>query len=304
MRSLKPALLMAVSAAALAPVLAAALPAVPAGAAAATVSVTAAPAAAAAPGSGGCHVERTPAGWVVVCSNGSGTPGSLGGGGGGGGGSSDPCTLSSLPPGYPFPYPAPKGEKWMWMSCQTPGQAGLVLVPTSSTTADPGVTPEQLMQIALASLKVPVPAPKTAPPRGDRGLVGLPEWVWLPRGSWHPVTAQVSVGPVWARVTARPAGISISPGGGQPGVSCPGPGTAYDPRLPASAQHTDCSVTYLRSSLRQPRNQYQTSVTVTWTASWTGSGGAGGAINPPLTQTTTFGIRVAEGQALVTGGGQ
>jgi hypothetical protein len=192
----------------------------------------------------------------------------------------------------------------MWMSCQTPGQAGLVLVPTGSTTANPGVTPEQLMQMALASLKVPVPAPETAPPRGDRGLVGLPEWVWLPRGSWHPVTAQVSVGPVWARVTAKPVSISISPGGGQPGVSCPGPGTASDPRLPASAPHTDCSVTYLRSSLQQPRNQYQTSVTVTWTASWTGSGGAGGAINPPLTQTTTFGIRVAEGQALVTGGGQ
>ena len=295
MRSLKQrALLMAVTVTALAPVLAAALPALPA---------VPAGAPAAAPAAGGCHVERTPAGWVVVCSNGSGTPGSPGGGGGGGGGS-DPCTLSSLPPGYPFPHPAPKGEKWMWMSCQTPGQAGLILVPTGSTTANPGVTPEQLMQMALASLKVPVPAPDTAPPRGDRGLVGLPEWVWLPRDSWHPVTAQVSVGPVWARVTAKPVSISISPGGGQPGVSCPGPGTAYDPRLPASAQHTDCSVTYLRSSLQQPRNQYQTSVTVTWTASWTGSGGAGGAINPPLTQTTTFGIRVAEGQALVTGGGQ
>lgn len=293
MRSLKQrALLTAVTVTALAPVLAAVLPALPA---------VPAGAAAAAPAAGGCHVERTPAGWVVVCSNGSGIPGSPGGGGGGG---SDPCTLSSLPPGYPFPHPAPKGEKWMWMSCQTPGQAGLVLVPTGSTTANPGVTPEQLMQMALASLKVPVPAPDTAPPRGDRGLVGLPEWVWLPRGSWHPVTAQVSVGPVWARVTAKPVSISISPGGGQPGVSCPGPGTAYDPRLPASAQHTDCSVTYLRSSLQQPRNQYQTSVTVTWTASWTGSGGAGGAINPPLTQTTTFGIRVAEGQALVTGGGQ
>jgi hypothetical protein len=293
MRSLKQrALLMALTVTALAPVLAAVLPALPA---------VPAGAAAAAPAAGGCHVERTPAGWVVVCSNGSGTPGSPGGGGGGG---SDPCTLSSLPPGYPFPHPAPKGEKWMWMSCQTPGQAGLVLVPTGSTTANPGVTPEQLMQMALASLKVPVPAPDTAPPRGDRGLVGLPEWVWLPRGSWHPVTAQVSVGPVWARVTAKPVSISISPGGGQPGVSCPGPGTAYDPRLPASAQHTECSVTYLRSSLQQPRNQYQTSVTVTWTASWTGSGGAGGAINPPLTQTTTFGIRVAEGQALVTGGGQ
>ena len=59
MRSLKQrALLMALTVTALAPVLAAVLPALPA---------VPAGAAAAAPAAGGCHVERTPAGWVVVC---------------------------------------------------------------------------------------------------------------------------------------------------------------------------------------------------------------------------------------------
>jgi hypothetical protein len=42
---------------------------------------------------------------------------------------------------------------------------------------------------------------------------------------------------------------------------------------------------------------------VTWTATWTGSGGAGGTVNPPLQETANFPVRIGEGQALVTGGG-
>jgi hypothetical protein len=192
----------------------------------------------------------------------------------------------------------------MWIACQVVEQTGLVLVPDGASTANPGITPQQLLQWALADLSVPVPAPHTAPPRGHAGLVGLPEWVWLPASQWQPVSAEVSVGPVWAKVTAVPAHLTISPGGGLPDTSCAGPGTAYDRRLPASAQHTDCSYTYTQSSDLQPGHAYQTSVTVTWTATWTGSGGAGGAVNPPLHETTGFPVRVAEGQALVTGGGR
>jgi hypothetical protein len=265
-------------------------------------AVLAAPGNFAAPG--GCHAVRTPTGWKVVCSSGGSSPGQPPGGGGKGGGGGGQCTLSALPPGYPVPSRAPAGEKWMWMSCQTVEQAGLVLVATGSTTRNPGVTPQQLEQFALADLHVPAPAPQTAPPRGDRGLVGLPEWIWMPPGNWHPVTARVSVGPVWAEVTATPVAIAVSPGGGLPGVTCHGPGTAYDPGRAAGEQHTSCSVTYPQSSDLQPGHQFQASVTVTWTAAWTGSGGTGGAITPPLRETTTFGVRVAEGQAVVTGSGQ
>jgi hypothetical protein len=251
----------------------------------------------------GCRVVPTPNGWEVICGNGGGGPGG-GGGGGSGGGGTDSCKLFPLPPGYPFPYPAPKGEKWMWIVCQMTEQTGLVLVPTGATTGNPGVTPQQLLQWALAELTVPVPRPATAPPRGHAGLVGLPEWVWLPAGQWRPVTAQVAVGPVWAKVTAVPGKITISPGGGLPDQSCAGPGTAYDPKLPARAQHTDCSYTFKQSSALQPGHAYQVSVSVTWTATWTGSDGSGGAVNPPLQETTTFPVRVAEGQALVSGGGR
>jgi hypothetical protein len=268
----------------------------------AVIILQAVPASATAPPPG-CRVVRTPTGWVVICGNGGGGPGG-GGSGGGGGGSTDTCKLFPLPAGYPDPYPAPKGEKWMWIVCQVVEQTGLVLVPVGATNGNPGITPQQLLQWALANLSVPVPAPFTAPPRGRAGLVGLPEWVWLPAREWRPVSAQVSVGPVWAKVTAVPGKMTISPGGGLPATSCTGPGTAYDRRLAASAQHTDCSYTYAQSSDLQPGHAYQASVTVTWTATWTGSGGAGGVVNPPLQETTNFPVRIAEGQALVTGGGR
>ena len=41
-------------------------------------------------------------------------------------------------------------------------------------------------------------------------------------------------------------------------------------------------------------------MTVTWTAAWRGTGGAGGAL-PPLGRTTTFALGVAEAQALIQG---
>src|SRR5712692_7464094 len=85
----------------------------------------AAPATAAAGGGPppGCRVVRTPTGWEVICGNGGGGPGG-GGGSGGGGGGTDICKLFPLPPGYPDPYPAPKGEKWMWIVCQVTEQTG------------------------------------------------------------------------------------------------------------------------------------------------------------------------------------
>ena len=140
----------------------------------------------------------------------------------------------------------------------------------------------------------------TARPRGTDALVGLPEWFWIAPAQWHPVTATVSAGGVWAQVTARPAGLEIRPGDGT-GMTCPGPGTAYNPRLPAQAQHSTCAWTYDQPSDGLPGNRYQVSVTVTWTAAWQGSGGAGGAL-PPLGRTTTFALGVAEGQALIQGG--
>jgi hypothetical protein len=206
------------------------------------------------------------------------------------------------------PYPAPKGEEWMWLVCRDApvgefirtGTPSLVLVPKGADTADPGVTPEELLQVAIGELRVPAPDPATAPPRGKDALVGLPEWFWIPRAAWHPEVVTVSVGPVFATVTAAPGRITFGPGAGLHSASCAGPGTGYNPKLAASAQHTACSYTYAQSSDGQPGDAYQASLSVTWRITWTGSGGTGGVVNAGFQVTSPLELHVAEGEALVT----
>lgn len=164
--------------------------------------------------------------------------------------------------------------------------------------APPQASPAQLAAQAWQQLPIPTPQVATAPPRGSDGLVGLSEWFWVT--NWSQKTATVQAGAVWATVTAQPTNLTISPGGGLPSVSCAGPGTAYDPTRSADLQQSRCSYTYVRSSAGLPGSTYQVTVTVTWGGTWVGSGGAGGAL-PAVTRSTTFSLRVAEGQA-VTGG--
>ncbi len=245
----------------------------------------------------GCHeVFQPPSTWVVVCTSGGGT-----GGGGGGGGGKVACTLQPLSPaqirflGLPK---APQGEEWAAVTC--PGRqpfGGVTLV--SKATGVPRITPRELMEYARGLLHIPATAPATAPPRTRRGLVGLPEWYWIPQG-WGPVRSpRVTAGPVWAQVTATPILLSFDPGGGLAGSSCRGPGTSY-----AAGRHTACSYTYQQSSATQPGGRYQAQVVVTWRVTWAGGvGGAttdGGTLSAGLAEAYGFPLRVAEGQALVT----
>lgn len=252
----------------------------------------------AAPSGGGCY----PVGLTWICVNsgsGGGSPGS------GGGSSKVTCTYTKAPPGVlertGTGPPAP-GYQWDIMTCPgaAAGSIGGQLVQVSTKTGAPAVSPFELMQIAIGELAVPTLAAATAPPRGRDGLVGLPEWFWVPRAQWHPVSVTVTAGPVWATATARPAGLSYVPGGGMGSVSCAGPGAAFSGSRPAAGQHTSCSYTYALSSASQPGHAYQAGLFVTWTVSWTGSGGAGGVITNSYTTGTAFGIRVAQAEALVT----
>jgi hypothetical protein len=261
-------------------------------------------AAAVQPGSSGC----TP--WVdgtvipVPCSSGTGTSGT-GGEGGGGSTVTDSCTMTPLNEAQAknlgLAWPPPKGQSWALLDCLG-GNVGpgpqAVLVDTA--TGAPAVSPQQLLIRALGELQIPYLRPDMAPPVGKDGLVGLPEWFWIPTASWHPRSVTVSAGSVWATVTAAPVGLSFQPGAGVSPVSCAGPGTGYDPATPAAVQHTDCSYTYLQPSTGQPGNAYQASVTVTWRVSWTGSGGAGGLLDAALPVSVDFPVRVAQGEALVS----
>jgi hypothetical protein len=253
---------------------------------------------AASPSSSDCGAGGYPAGWNIWCQSASATPahpaavsnpGTV----------STPCAL----------YPVAGNPTHMLQVCPLPVKfslplavnlpgATMTLVPAGGAGGPP-VTPQQLLAWAQNELALPLPGAQTAPPRGSDGLVGLPEWFWVNPAQWHPVSALVNAGGAWAQVTATPARIEIQPGPAG-GVTCPGPGTPYDPQLAASAQHTACSYTYAQSSDTLPGNTYQASVTVVWTATWQGSGGAGGAL-APLGRTTTFAVPVAEAQALNPG---
>ena len=255
-------------------------------------------------GTGGCSP------WVdgtvipVPCTSGSGAAGS-GGADGGASAASYACTMTPLDEAQAenlgLQWPPPAGQSWALLDCiggnVGPGSRAVLV---NDASGAPAVTPEQLLDQALGELQIPYLGPRTAPPLGSDGLVGLPEWIWIPVSSWHPRSVTVSAGPVWATVTAVPAGLSFQPGAGMGMVNCAGPGTAYNPADSASAQRTDCSYTYLQPSTGQPDDAYQASVTVTWRVTWTGSGGAGGLLDPALPVPVGFAVRVAQGEALVS----
>jgi hypothetical protein len=264
---------------------------------------TAAPAAAQAPAGGGCTFQQINGGWQWVCTDITGTPGRPGTGGGGGGAKSA-CTLTPLSQQQAtflgLQWPPPANHTWDAITC--PGNqafGGVTLV--DNATGAPAVTPAQLAVIAVGDLIIPDLEPNTAPPRDHDGLVGLPEWFWIPGGDWGAVQSpRVTAGPVWAQATAEPTKIIFSPGPGLPGVTCNGPGTAYQPKVPLSEQSTDCSYTYAEPSVGQPGNVYAASVTVLWHVFWVGSGGTGGQVAAGEPVTTPFTVPVAAGEALVT----
>jgi hypothetical protein len=261
------------------------------------------------PGNGGCMTTfQPPDTWVVVCGSRDGAPGGGGGGGGGGAGAAlVSCGLQSLSPGqvsFLGLPPAPAGEQWAAIAC--PGNSPFGGVTLVAGGAAPAVTPLDLLQEVEGQLTVPTLQAATAPPRGRDGLVGLPEWFWIARPSWHPIhTQRLQVGAVWAQVTATPEQLSFVPGGGLAGRSCRGPGTAFTSQAPDES--SDCSFTYSQSSATQEGGTYAASVTVSWRVTWAGfspaTGPAGGVLKAGLQVADPITLKVAEGQALVNGTG-
>ncbi|WP_395108085.1 hypothetical protein [Actinomadura sp. SCN-SB] len=178
---------------------------------------------------------------------------------------------------------------WLDVACQ------MLQRPDADADSAPAVTPGQLATTRWQQLPIPLPQVRTAPPRGTDGLVGLPQWFWI--ANWSARTARAQAGAVWAEVTARPTSMTIHPGAGLPSITCPGPGTAYDPARSAASQQSDCSYTYPQSSAAQPRGAYRVTVTVVWGGTWVGSDGSGGSL-PPLSRSTSFALRIAEAQGL------
>jgi hypothetical protein len=268
-----------------------------AGAAFAAAAV-AMPAYGTAAGGGSCYpVNFT---WICVYSHsGGGSPGS------GDGTDAIACTYTKASAGVlqrAGVGPPEPGHQWDFMTCPGSilGPLGGKLVQVSIRTGTPAINPFELFKIAIRELSVPTLPGATAPPRGKDALVGLPEWYWVPRGQWHSVSITVHAGPVWATASAVPTSLSFVPGGGLGSVACRGPGTPFIRSKSAAQEQTNCSYTYAQASKGQPGNAFQAGLFVTWTISWTGSGGAGGLITDSYSTGSAFPVRVAQAQALVT----
>ncbi|MEO3861323.1 hypothetical protein [Acrocarpospora sp. B8E8] len=194
----------------------------------------------------------------------------------------------------------PQTPDGSWYRIECPGgQIRYVWVPAEE--AGPEVTAQELMLRAMRDLRLPVPAVRTAPPRGSDGMVGIPLWFWIPESQWRPITRRVQTGPTWAQVTATPRQLVIEPGHGQRGVRCQGPGMPYRPyqgSLPTGSPPGSCSYTFTRSSAGLRGAAYPVRASVVWGAAWQGSGGAGAVLDAQVS-TTTFDVRIAEGQALI-----
>ncbi|MEC3974314.1 hypothetical protein [Amycolatopsis sp. H20-H5] len=163
--------------------------------------------------------------------------------------------------------------------------------------AAPLPSPAELAQVARSQLKLPSPEIVTNP-RGDQ-LVTLPTWLWL-AGGWDQQSATAAVPGVSVTAVAKPTSLVWAMGDGAT-VTCGNGGTPFPASGDPRATSPDCGHTYRASSAGKPNNAYPVTATVHWSISWAGAGQAG--TFPDMTTTANAAFRVAESQALNTGGG-
>lgn len=216
-------------------------------------------------------------------------------------------TYDLLPPGYSgayFDLYCPNHQVYVGIFVGGGGRFGTyesVLRPVPVGPAP--TTPAVLAQRAENLLPLPTPEADHNP---TDVLTGLATWWWVPPAQWRTLRQQTAVGGLWAVVTARPTSSTWDAGDGTSPLVCDGPGRPYDPNEPASAQQSDCTHTYTRSSASQPQRgpdpndrYFTVTVTVTWRVGWVGSGGLAGTL-PPITRSYRFPLQVAERETVVS----
>jgi hypothetical protein len=161
--------------------------------------------------------------------------------------------------------------------------------------------PAVLAQLAVRYLRLPDPVIRSSPAPGALQLARLPTWLWVAPAAWRPESKTAQVPGESVTATAIPVSASWQMGDGDT-VTCHGPGTPYTKSDNPASPSPTCGYTYARSSAGQPHAAYQVTVTITWDITWTGPGGAGGAL-PPLFTAAAAAMRVAESEAVNTAGG-
>jgi hypothetical protein len=175
----------------------------------------------------------------------------------------------------------------------------------------PLVSPAELARAAYNEMTIPEPAtgrnPMITKVGGAPTLVGLPTWFWVDdplavgdaQGTLD-VTAEIQPagGRVWATVVAATTGLNIAAHPVDYGSGHCDPASALVHYAPGVDESTACTVIFKHASTGHPAGMDVTAST-DWNATWTGSGGTGGNLDP-LHQEITTQVAVAEIQNIVT----
>lgn len=234
------------------------------------------------------------------------------GGGGGASGSGGPPPLACRY--VPTRNAGPAGFTEMVRMCeQLPGQySGETILVPDAAPAGPAaavpvpvvVDPRVVAELARSELVFPAPVPRSSPGMDVGTYAQLPTAFWLE--GWAPVSESASAGLVTATVTARPLRqewtIRDSVRGTTETVACDGPGEA----VATVGEPVGCGWTPVHSSAGQSSTGglrgeacFETTVTVSWSVSWSSTLGPGGPLGAGTSTTDTC-LVVAEIQAIVT----
>lgn len=177
---------------------------------------------------------------------------------------------------------------WADFFIYEPGMEGALLETVAREIAD--------------SMPLTYPAPATAPSIDGEQLVGIDTWLWIDPAGWRPVVVDAELAGYEVVVTATPTAVEWDLGernndtDGDGIVTCEGPGTPWNPDL-GDSQRTDCSYNY-QWVPEPPDTTYPASATIAWDISYTATGQAGGSLGDNET-TTSFDLTVTERQAVV-----
>ncbi len=234
-------------------------------------------------------------------SSGSDTSGGTGAnvtGDNGGGTTPAPSCPNYVP--YPQGGPPPAGENpngaWYVNTCAV-GTAqgmgtGVVWILTDQAPPPP---PDPAVVAAEAASQLQLATPTLTFSPATTAYVKFAEWLWIDAAIWHPVTTSATAcnagGCTTVAATATPDDVTWDTGDGTPDTVCDGPGTPYDLAVPYSEQSTQCSHTYVISSIGEPSPDgnpndaaFPITATIDWTVTWAGPDGSAGQLPAIKTQ--------------------
>jgi hypothetical protein len=161
-----------------------------------------------------------------------------------------------------------------------------------------------LAKMAEGQLKVPrmpVKMPWVTMPDGRQATyVRGATWFWTDPKKYHPWSTKAQLGKNWARVTATPISMELTPRPGVAPVICQGPGEVYDYNRHNRAfdAPSGCSYRYEHTTGKDPNEQTVATFGVRWQVSWEGSNGKGGPIAQVVTTESQV-LQVIEAQTVV-----